>query len=172
MNGHVRFGNVAAAAALLGMLVSFPEAAVAQSASANLAVTATVSTNCTISTTPLDFGTYDPVVTHAAAALESTGTVVVACTKGETATVGLGYGNNSAGATRRMKDPGPNRLTYELYQDAARTAIWGPTGAAMLTLPAAPSKAPRSFTVYGRIPSGQDVPAGGYTDIVVATVNF
>jgi spore coat protein U-like protein len=35
-----------------------------------------------------------------------------------------------------------------------------------------PSKTARNFTVYGRVPSNQDVAAGSYSDTVVATVNF
>ena len=38
--------------------------------------------------------------------------------------------------------------------------------------PAAPSKAVRTYDIFGRVPAGQDVPSGGYTDVVVATVNF
>ena len=34
------------------------------------------------------------------------------------------------------------------------------------------SKAAVAYTVYGRIAAGEDVPAGNYSDTVVATVNF
>jgi spore coat protein U-like protein len=136
-----------------------------------LSVTATVTTNCTISTTPMAFGSYDPVVAHASTPLDGTGTVVVACTKGTATTITLNLGSNASGSTRRMKDAGTNYLTYEIYQDVARTNIWG-TGGNALTPPVAPSKAPRNFTAYGRIPANQDLPAGNYGDTVVATVNF
>jgi len=71
-----------------------------------------------------------------------------------------------------MKDATTDYLTYELYQETGRTTVWGTTGTALLSIGAAPSKAARTFTVYGRIPSGQDLPAGSYTDTVQATVNF
>ena len=64
--------------------------------------------NCTISTAALAFGSYDPVVTNAATNLDGTGTVTVACTKGLTATVGLGLGSNASGSTRRMGDGASN----------------------------------------------------------------
>jgi spore coat protein U-like protein len=144
----------------------------AATATANLAVSATVVTNCTISTAPLAFGNYDPVGTHAAADLDGTGTVTVACTKNTAPTVALGLGANASGAVRRLKDAGTNYLTYELYQDAGHTTIWGTAGGALLSPGAAPSKAARNFTVYGRVTSNQDVPAGAFTDTVVATVNF
>jgi spore coat protein U-like protein len=41
-----------------------------------------------------------------------------------------------------------------------------------MTIAAAPSKAARTFTVYGQVPAGQDVGAAAYTDTVLATINF
>ena len=150
---------------------SAPSASAA-TATANLGVSATVTNNCTISTAALAFGSYDPVVTHASTNLDGTGTVIVACTKGATATVGLGLGSNASGSTRRMTDGSSNFLTYELYQDAGHTTVWGNAGADLYSPGAAPSKAARNFTVYGRVASNQDVTAGSYSDTVVATVNF
>ena len=141
-------GMVAVAGIAFG---GFSTRAMAASATANLGVSATVTNNCTISTAALAFGSYDPVVANASSNLDGTGTVVVACTKGATATIGL---------------------TYELYQDSGRSTIWSDSGAGLLSPTAAPSKAPRNFTVYGRVTGNQDVPAGNYSDTVVATVNF
>jgi spore coat protein U-like protein len=143
----------------------------AATATANLGVSATVTNNCTISTVALGFGAYDPVAANAAADLDGTGTVSIACTKGSTATIGLGLGANPSGSVRRMSG-GTDFLTYELYQDASRTTVWGNSGAGLLSPAAAPSKAARNFTVYGRVPSNQDVTAGAYADTVLATVNF
>jgi spore coat protein U-like protein len=143
----------------------------AATATANLGVTATVTNNCTISTVALAFGSYDPVVANASANLDGSGTVVVACTKGATATIGLGNGGNYSGG-RRMGDGSSNFLTYELYHEAARTTVWTNAGGGLLSTGAAPSKTARNFTVYGRVVSNQDVPAGNYSDTVVATVNF
>ena len=144
----------------------------AASASASLSVSAAVANNCTISTTALAFGTYDPVVAQASADLDGTGSVTIACTKGASTTIGLGLGSNPSGATRRLGDGASNFLNYEVYMDSVRATVWGNSGAALLTPPAAPSKGARSFTVYGRIVGNQDVPAGSYTDTVTATVNF
>jgi spore coat protein U-like protein len=172
MQAKVWVRSTMAAAAIAAVLHGSMPSAAAATATANLTVTATVTNNCTISTAPVAFGNYDPVVANASTSLDSTGTVTVACTKGATATVGLSLGSNPSGSTRRLKDGGTNVLTYELYQDSGRSTVWGDAGAALLSPGAAPSKAPRSFTVYARVPSGQDVAAGNYTDTVVATVNF
>lgn len=161
--------GVGAAMAFAGFVAPTASAA---TATANLSVSATVTNNCTISTAALAFGSYDPVAANASTDLDGTGTVVVACTKGSTATIGLGLGANASGTTRRMTDGSSNFLNYELYQDSSRSTVWSDTGAGLLSPVAAPSKAARNFTVYGRVASNQDVPAGSYSDTVVATVNF
>jgi spore coat protein U-like protein len=157
-------GTILAAAALA-------TPASAQSATSNLSVTTSVANNCTITTAPVAFGAYDPVVVNVATPLDGTGSVTVACTQGSSATIGLGLGGNASGSTRRMNGGG-NFITYELYQDTGRTTVWSNAGAGLLSPAAAPSVAPRSFTVYGRVAAAQSVPAGAYNDSVLATVNF
>jgi spore coat protein U-like protein len=144
----------------------------AATATANLTVSATVINNCTISTAALAFGSYDPVVANQSNNLDGTGTLTVTCTRGATTTIGLGPGTNGSGSTRRMVDAQGNFLTYELYRDSGRATVWNTGAGGVLTPGAAPSRAPRDFTVYGRITANQDVPAGAYSDTVVATVNF
>jgi spore coat protein U-like protein len=167
--------KVTIAAVLLGS-AGFASAA---TDTANLSVTASVNTNCTIGTTPVAFGVYDP---NAATPLDATGTVSVACTKGTAnITIGLGLGSFAVGSTRQMDDGSGNRLSYELFQPAsnaagaacARTTVWGNTiGTDTLAPVAAPSKASRAYSVCGRITAGQDPTAGSYSDTVIATVNF
>ena len=159
--------------ATIGVLVvSSDSQVVAGSATANLSVTAAVGANCTISTAPVAFPAYDPVVANASTNDDGTGSVIITCTRGSTATIGLGLGLNVSGSQMRMKDATTDYLNYALYQDSGRATVWGNSGAGLLSPVAAPDKNPRTFTVYGRIPSAQDVPAGSYTDTVVATVNF
>lgn len=143
----------------------------AGSASTSLSVSATVANNCTISTSAVAFGSYDAIVANATTDLDGTGTVTITCTKGAVTTVGLDLGSNASGSTRRMGS-GTERLSYEIYKDSGRTAVWGNSGSNLYDTGTAPSKAPRAFTVYGRVSSGQDVAAGSYTDTVLATVNF
>jgi spore coat protein U-like protein len=154
-----------------GLVLGMAAPTFAQTATANLSVSATVAKNCSITTTAVAFGAYDPIVTNAVAPLDGTGSVVVTCTKGAGTRIDLGLGANASGTTRRMAGGG-DFLTYELYQTTARTTVWGSGAAAGLTIPVAPSKAARTFTVYGRVPGGQDVTATSYADTVVATINF
>ena len=144
----------------------------AQSATASMTVSANVSKNCTITTSVLNFGAYDPVAANATATLDGTGTVTVTCTKGAVAKVGLNAGSNAQGTTRRMSQSASAFLTYEIYKDAAHTVVWGNGTTDSLDVPAAPNKNPRNFTAYGRVASGQDATVGTYSDTVVATVNF
>lgn len=155
----------------------------ALTATANLAVSASVAQNCTISTTPLAFGAYDPVVTNATTDLNGTGSVSVACTKGATGlSIGLGNGQNYSGGTRRMAGGG-DFLGYAIYRPPNNspgtacsfpgTLAWGTTiGTDTLALTNAASKAPRTYNVCGTIPAGQDVTVATYNDTVVATINF
>jgi len=155
------------------LLTRSREPAQAATATANLSVSATINNNCTISTAAVGFPAYDPIVAHAAAPDDSTsGSVTITCTKGSAATIGLGLGANVSGSQMRMLNGAANYLNYALYQDAGHVTLWGTSGSGLLSPVAAPSKAPRTFTVYGRIPAGQDLPSGTYTDTVVATVNF
>jgi spore coat protein U-like protein len=153
-------------------VVGSDSSVVAGSATANLQISAAVNANCTITTAAVAFPIYDTVVANASTNDDGTGVVTIACTKGSVATIGLGLGGNALVNQRRMKDAAGDFLNYALYLDSGRTTIWGTASPNLLTPAAAPDKTPRPFTVYGRIPSAQDVPAGAYTDTVVATVNF
>jgi len=152
-------------------LVGGDSLVVAATAAANLPVAVSVSANCTITTTAVSFvATYDPVSTHATNPDDGTGTVTVTCTKGAGTTIDLSLGANASGTQPRMKGPGASDyLNYTLYSDANRSTVWS---GASLTVGAAPSKAARPYTVYARIPGGQDIATGNYNDTVVATVNF
>src|SRR3982751_706462 len=126
--------RVAAVAAAL-MLLGGSRSARSGSSTSTLNVSMGVSNNCTISTSAVAFGAYDPVVTNASTALDGTGSVTVTCTKNASATVGLGLGSNASGTQRRMSDGAgtPSYANYELYQDSGRTTVWGTSGAALLS---------------------------------------
>src|SRR5438270_508405 len=79
--------------------------------------------NCTISATGVAFGIYQPI---AATTADSTGTISVTCNGSVTYIIALNSGLHAGGSfsNRRMKG-GSSFLGYQLYQDAARTAVWG-----------------------------------------------
>jgi spore coat protein U-like protein len=182
-----KVSNALVLASMLGVgaaMLSSAPAHAASPATANLAVTASVAANCTISTTAVAFGAYDPVVTNASTALNGNGTVTIACTKGSAPNVTMDLGANPSGSQRKMliTGGGVDTLNYELYHPSTTTtpstcsfpgsSVWGTAGAAIFT-PAAPtSKTARAFAVCGTVASGQDVSVGSYQDTIVATVNF
>ncbi len=90
MNKALKLGRAALVFGFVSLLASGQATAATQTA--NLAVSATVSATCSISTTALAFGAYDPVSANSTTPLDGTGTVVVTCTSGAPAAVTLGQG--------------------------------------------------------------------------------
>jgi spore coat protein U-like protein len=174
LNGEqtMRISRVVRALSLTGgfaLTMGVAAPAAAQSQQANLSVAAAVSKNCTITATAISFTAYDPVVANDTDALDGAGGLSVACTKGVNPALSLGGGGNASGAQRQLAF-GSERLRYDLFSDSTRTSTW--TTSTSVTMGVAPSKVARPVTVYGRIAGGQDVPAGSYTDTLLATVNF
>jgi spore coat protein U domain-containing protein, fimbrial subunit CupE1/2/3/6 len=146
----------------------------AGSTTGTLAISADVANNCVIGSSPaVNFSSYDPIVGNASSDLDVNGTLTLTCTQGAVATIAMDTGANAShaiGTTRAMAN-GSNYLSYELYSDSGLSTVWG-TGGSAVTEPAAPSDAAVNYTVYGKVPAGQDVPAGSYSDTVNVTVNF
>jgi spore coat protein U-like protein len=130
-------------------------------------VTATVLATCDVTAQDLAFGNYNPI---AAANLDASTTLSVTCTNGTPYTIGLslGDGTGASVATRYMKN-GANQLSYTLYRDSLRTLLWGQSSN---TLAGTGTGSAASVTVYGRVPMQQAAPAGGYSDIIVVTVEW
>ena len=126
---------------------------------------------CTLSTTGLNFGTYDVFVTSAQS---STLTVTVNCTpQSPIAVLRLGPSAQSGGyAPRQMKHSSlPDRLSYNVYTDAAGTRVWGngSSGTDVVVLRRI-RVTPVTVLGYGKIVALQDVSAGIYTDVLTVTV--
>lgn len=158
----------------MGLMMLLAATAEAGVATSNMNVTATVASSCSITAGAMAFGTYDAV---AGTQIDGSATLSVACSKGAVTTITLGQGGNAAsGSTdlapqRRMKDASNNTLGYTLYTDPTRQTAWGNTSAVGVAYTST-SAAATNLTVYGRITASQDVPAGAYSDVVVATISF
>lgn len=148
----------------------------AGTATANLNSSATVPVNCTVSASALSLGSYDPISANAGSDLTTTTTVTTKCTKDASVTVTLDQGSNaSADSTndvpkRQLSAGNGNLLAYSLYQDAGYTSLWGNTTGSGVALTGSGTN--QTSTVYAKVPAGQNVPAGNYSDTVVATVTF
>ncbi|MDF8332742.1 Csu type fimbrial protein [Novosphingobium cyanobacteriorum] len=152
------------------ILAIAPTTGQAATATDTMAVSATVQSACIVAASALSFGSYNPT---AGTNADATTTLSVTCTSGTSYTVGLSAGNGSgATVTSRKLTNGGNTLNYALYQDSARTTNWGNTPGTDTPASAVAGSSATTLTVYGRIASGQNVPAGSYTDSVTVTVNY
>ena len=135
-------------------------------------MTANVNAECTVSSTTVNFGGYDPVSANAVTPKDSTGTANVYCTTGTVATVSLDLGTHASGAIRRMLGATGDFLTYEIYKDAPRTIIWNAVNTNSGTSTSKLTPINGGFVAYGRIPQAQDVGTGNYNDTLLVTVNY
>jgi len=153
---------------------------------------------CVITTIPVKFGSFD---TLSPAPRDTIGEITVSCTGVLSYSVLIGPGSNSGGTffPRKMAQNG-HTLNYNIYIDPARTQVWGDgigttfvqavtapvftpdplqsgasggkKGSAKRKLNLASGARKDTFNVYGRIPAGQVIPAGQYTDNLTITVFF
>ena len=131
-----------------------------------LTVNATVSSACALDAAPMEFGTY---YSGAAVNRDAAGSVAYVKCYNTALTLELDLGQNASGTTRNMKS-GTSLLRYELYQDSARTKVLS-TGANALALTSDATGA-ASVPIYGRIPLGQVVTPGDYSDTVGIVLTF
>lgn len=141
----------------------------AASSSAPLQVSAEVSPNCQIAVTNLAFGKYDPLAQNATSQVDAAAAVTMLCTRSSSASISLDFGRNAAGTNRAMSG-GTQRVAYQLFRDSGRTQEWARGEA--LQFVSEGTRKPEELTLYGRIPPGQEVASGVYTDVVTATVEF
>lgn len=127
----------------------------------------------TVNATALAFSNYFPVNT-------STNTTTVSVQCGllgidllPAFTISLSSGNASGPATRYMDNAG-TRLNYNIYTTTAYNKVWGDGTGGSLTQSynGLLSLGSITFTGYGRIPSGQYVTPGGYSDLITVTVSY
>jgi len=124
---------------------------------------------CTISATAVNFGAYN--VFAAAPDDNGVGTVQVNCNgAGKTVSVTMDTGLGGSYTPRVMRY-GANTLSYNLYSDAARRAIWG-DGSGGSSAVGVGGKVNTTLDVFGRIPAGQNVSVGAYSDSITVTVTF
>lgn len=136
---------------------------------------------CTLSTTAINFGNYNPL---SATNNDTTGNIAVTCQirTGNNAVVSyvitLSTGNSLSYAQRYMKY-GNNQLIYNIYTNTNRTSIWGNGTQNSTTISNSyvltrqrNRQQTDNFTTYARAPGSQNLPSGVYNDTITVTVNF
>jgi spore coat protein U-like protein len=140
-------------------MVAMAGMAMAATKTNNLEVTASVAASCSItSVADIAFGAYDPT---SGSNLDAAGNMVFRCVKNTT------YNTYITG-TRTMV-AGGDTLNFDLYTDAGRSSAFPSTAGSGTS---APSLAPITTNIYGRIPASQDVGVNSYARTLVATVEY
>lgn len=160
-----RFHIIRAAATLLA-LAALPGVAAGGTDQDTLTVTAEVVSGCSLTGGSLDFGNY---VSGQINDLDAVGAITFASCPNVVVTFELDGGTNGSITDRRMSF-GASKLRYQLFRNSTRTANWGAGADALRTQLLVPQSG--QVEVYGRIPGGQTVPPGTYTDTVTITLSF
>lgn len=142
----------------------------AGSKSATFQVTLTVQADCSIAANPLNFGTTGVIASN----IDQTTDLDITCSTGTPYAVALDAGTptGSTVATRLLANAGATgTVNYNLYQDAARTQVWGQTTGTD-TVSGTGTGAAQTLTVYGRVPPQSTPAPDTYLSTVTATVSF
>ncbi|WP_296675258.1 spore coat U domain-containing protein [Novosphingobium sp.] len=145
--------------------------ALAASASNQMPVSVNVVNSCTVSATPMAFGTLTSV---GGVNVDTTSNVDLICTIGASYDVSMDFGTHAAGSQRNLQNTtdATKKIPYGVYRDSARGLSWGNTSGTD-TVVGSSATGLATLTAFGRIPStATSVPAGSYTDTVTVTVNF
>lgn len=135
---------------------------------------------CTVAAGDLAFGNYSVIYSATA---DTSASIDMSCV--ETAysnvrvaiTIALSAGSSGSYAQRTMQN-GVSTLNYNIYGNSNRTRIWGDGSGGSRTyisrcnLRNANTSCTVSRSMYGRIPMGQNVEAGSYTDHIVITISY
>lgn len=132
--------------------------------------------SCSVGASQTAFGYYSP---SNPADTDTIGTVNVTCTALVSLLVGytIKFGQGTYGTfTQRMLGSGTQRMNYQLYTNLSRTTVWGDgsgstsfrTDGYLLGL----VQVSFDYPVYGRIPAGQNVGPGAYTDAIQVTLTY
>ena len=125
------------------------------------------SAKCTVSTSGLNFGTYD---VFSSLNDDITATINVNCTSHAAYSIWLSSGSGTF-SSRTLTSAG-HFLAYNLYLDPTHLTIWGDGSAGTGTFSGTGTGSNVATPVYGRIPARQNAWVGSYTDVVTITVNF
>ena len=161
-------------------LISIPGAASAGSTNTTLQVSATVASACTVSTTPLNFGSFTAAAL-ANNAINGTASLTVNCAMGTnwSATASVGTGVGATFALRKLTGPGGATLDYLL-------GTYAMTGGLPVAYPWGDGVTPNT-SVYSNVGNGSDQvqtigasiyqgqmvsATGAYSDTVTVTLTF
>ena len=170
---------VSAISTLLGLCLAPAAQAAGNTSTGNMLVSANIETACSVSASPMAFGTVLPGVVK-----DTQAVVTAVCTSGTTYTLDLGDGLNhiTTGGTgiqyRRQMGDAANRLPYIIAVDTTYATQVDATASLAATNNLLTSTVGNGLdqpvTIYGRVVGAESVSKapGAYTDTVVVTIAF
>jgi spore coat protein U-like protein len=131
-------------------------------------VSATYSATCSVNAATLNFGSTGVL----AAAVDNTTSLTATCSATTPYTIGLDGGNAGASdpTQRKMSNSGA-QITYGLYQNAARSQLWG-NSTGTNTVAGTGTGSGQPLTVYGRVPTQTTPAPGTYSDSIIVTLTY
>ena len=147
----------------IARLIIFPFVVIAGEVSAQI---------CRLNVTPVVFGQYNPFLS---VSLNATGAINIICDSGIPYVIRLNPGQKPEGgfSPRKMRHSlGKYTLGYNLYSNAAGTEVWGDGTNSTLTVSGIGKGTMDHLIIYGRLPAGQNVGAGSYSDAVTVTAEW
>jgi len=127
---------------------------------------------CTVTTTPVNFGQY---VSNDPSPVNAVGNVRVACSTGTAFTVKLDPGENSGGnfhPRKLVSVLSGGVLDYNLYRDPTRTEVLGDGTSNTYFQAGIGTGGETILNIYGRIAGNQDARGGTYRDAINVTVEW
>ena len=165
--------KLAIVSAIMACSAGLSASSYAATTTATMTVSSSVLTACTMTTSDLTFGTYDP---STQADVTGTATITSTCTLGGGAMILLSQGGNAftgssdAVPLRQMAD-GDNRLKYHLYASDGTTVFGNTPGTGQ---PTTGTGGAVTTTVNGKIIGSENAgtPTGTYADGVLVTLTY
>lgn len=131
----------------------------------SLICSASWAASCTLTSSGIAFGGYDPFVPQDVLSVANIG---VTCD--ETTAYSIALSSGAGTYEQRFMTSGLHQLLYNLYIDATLNTVWGDgTGH---TAVVGDTQSAAIYTVYGRIPARQNAHVGAYGDTIVITLTF
>ncbi len=146
-----------------------------------LTVNATVINNCSVSATPVNFGSSVGVLTST---LTNTGTITATCTNNDGYTIALNKGTTTGAslADRQMAGSGSAVVHYQLFTPTTITSsggtgcnystVWGDATSGTSLVSGTGTNVAQNFTVCGRVQTQTTPAPNTYSDTIMVTVTY
>lgn len=127
---------------------------------------------CSFNTSPVLFGTYNPI---SKGDVISSGNVAVTCVASTAIVLKLSQGNSGTTFNRYMSKTGAtDKLYYNNYLDSGRTVIWGDgtNGTSYFSQTIISILNSYNIPIYGKVIGQQTIEPGMYSDTIIVELTL